>query len=70
MSNKELTGRRRHRLGWLSSEPILILQVEETYLQTCHIAGQIETEWRKNWRDAHIGDLTVHELKEEENEKS
>jgi hypothetical protein len=68
-----LTGRWRYRVGNLSPRrgwfarmfmqdrlrEALILQVEESYLHTEFIGGQVDCETRTRWRDAGASDVLV-----------
>jgi hypothetical protein len=68
--NKELTGKRRYRIFWSEGKPLLILQVEVTWLDTIYTGWRIDTQWHTGWRDARLEDLTIYEVKEVTDEKS
>ena len=54
----ELTGKKRFRSG---EGGTLVLQVQERWLETECISGNIDAEWLYRWRDAAISDITVFE---------
>jgi len=57
---EKLTGNIRHRSkNQLFGSPVLVLQVERTYIHTMSIGGQIDCETVTDYRDATVEDLSV-----------
>lgn len=57
MSYAQITGRYRYRAD---KEGHVILQLEEKYLSTSCLAGHIDSEWVRQWRDAMVEDVTIN----------
>lgn len=54
----KLTGKTRMRVhqGWFG-EPMLVIQVQETWLHSESLGGVIDVEHRTRWRDAKVTDI-------------
>lgn len=64
MSAFKLTGNiRLHavRVGAICPRQLLVLQVEETGIETAWLGGEIESDTVTRWRDARVDDLAVAE---------
>ena len=58
MIKRKLTGKRRYRQQTIGTAGLIVLQVEETYMDSKYVGGSVDVEWVKEWRDANVGDIT------------
>lgn len=58
-----LTGKIHYRAAWRPfRQPVLVLQVQESYLRTSMVGRRVETKTATRWRDAALADLATSVL--------